>query len=181
MSTSIVSLDTTQYVKVNAGYVLMLLQAHRDSVRIAMSTLQPALDNKAFHTLGGGDNPLKIDGVDVNVWALAMTDRSSLIVTEFTPRWHDVVPSITVTDIDHRLIHEGLSFIYSDILQAASSGGTKDILLVNTTTDEIHLKDFSFTSSLKHLSELGVVPTPIAKFIIKYIDNHKNKQLFHCL
>ncbi len=34
---------------------------------------------------------------------------------------------------------------------------------------------FSFTSSLKHLSELGVVPTPIAKFIIKYIDNHKNK------
>ena len=128
----------------------MLLQAHRDSVRIAMSTLQPALSNTAFHTLGGGDAPLKIDGVDVNVWALSMTDRSSLVVTEFTPLWHDVVPSITVTDIDHKLIHLGLAFIASEVLKGAAaipSGGTADFVIVNPTAFEVHLKDFEFKST----------------------------------
>jgi hypothetical protein len=82
MATSIVSLDTTQYVRVNVGYKTLILQALRDSVRIAVSEAQPASSNTAFHTLGGEDAPLHLDVVDTNVWVLAVSDKSSLIVTE---------------------------------------------------------------------------------------------------
>lgn len=60
----------------------MILQAHNDSVRVVLSDVKPALSNIAYHTLGGSDAPLKLDIVDVNVWVLAVTDKSSLIVTE---------------------------------------------------------------------------------------------------
>lgn len=82
MATSSVILDTTQYVRVNVGYTTMILQAHNDSVRVVLSDAQPSLSNEAFHTLGGGDAPLTLDIVDVNVWVLAVSDKSSLIVTE---------------------------------------------------------------------------------------------------
>lgn len=82
MPTASVNLDTTQYVQVNAGYTSMILQAHRDSVRVVLSELQPALNNIAFHSLGAGDAPLPFDIVNVNVWALAVSDTSSLVVTE---------------------------------------------------------------------------------------------------
>jgi hypothetical protein len=82
MATSRVILDTTQYVRVNVGYTSLILQAHRDSVRIALSDLQPAKSNTAFHTLDESDDPLPFPIVDTNVWALALTDKSSLIVTE---------------------------------------------------------------------------------------------------
>ena len=83
MSTGNVLLDTTQYVRINVGLNPMLLQSHRDTVRIVFSDLQPVEGNKAFHQLGGDDPSLHIPYTDVNVWALAMTDQSSLTVTEF--------------------------------------------------------------------------------------------------
>lgn len=82
MATGSVNLDTAQYVKVNIGYTSMLLQAHRDSVRVVLSTAQPGVGNTAYHMLDGGDAPLPLPYVDVNVWALAQSIKSSLIVTE---------------------------------------------------------------------------------------------------
>lgn len=90
MTTSVANLDVEQYVRVNIGINPVTLQAHRDSVRIAFSDVKPAKSNTAFHILGGDDEPLILPFNDVNVWALATTDRSSLIVTEFTQ--HD--PSV---------------------------------------------------------------------------------------
>jgi len=85
MATAKVNLDVSQYVKINNTAVQLLLQAHRDSVRIAISASKPALSNTAFHLLGGKDAPLTINVVDEDVWALAMTDKSSLIITELNP------------------------------------------------------------------------------------------------
>jgi hypothetical protein len=84
MPTSSVALDTTQYVRINVAYKSMILQAHNDSVRIVVSEAKPAYANTAFHTLGGEDAPLPLNIVNTNVWALAMTEKSSLIVTETT-------------------------------------------------------------------------------------------------
>lgn len=82
MPTGAVALDTSQYVKVNVGFNTTVLQAHRDSVRIVVSELQPSINNTAFHLLGGDSPPLKLPFTDTNVWALAQSDRSSLISTE---------------------------------------------------------------------------------------------------
>jgi len=84
MTTSVANLDVTQYVKVNIGLNPITLQAHRDAVRIVFSDLKPARGNTAFHILGGDDAPFILPFNDVGVWALATTDHSSLVVTEFT-------------------------------------------------------------------------------------------------
>lgn len=84
MPTVSVALDQTQYVRINTALNPMLLQAPRDTVRITLSELKPSLNNTVYHTLGGQDEPLQFHSVDVNVWALSMSDRSSLIVTETT-------------------------------------------------------------------------------------------------
>jgi len=83
MSTAAVSLDTTQYVRINIGRNPMIVQSHRDSVRIAYSDAQPVVSNISFHTLSGDTPPLVIPANDTNVWALAMTESSGLTVTEF--------------------------------------------------------------------------------------------------
>tara|TARA_R110000851_G_scaffold991_2_gene3461 strand:- start:379 stop:2067 length:1689 start_codon:yes stop_codon:yes gene_type:complete len=83
MATSNVNLSVDEYVRINTGLNPLLLQSHRDTVRIVFSQLQPALTNKAFHQLGDDDHALDIPYLDVNAWALAMTDTSSLTVTEF--------------------------------------------------------------------------------------------------
>lgn len=85
MPTVSVNLDTTQYVKVNTAFNPLLLQAHRDDVRVVLSELKPSRGNTIFHLLGGDDAPLHFPSIDVNVWALAITDKSSLIVSELDP------------------------------------------------------------------------------------------------
>lgn len=85
MPTVSVNLDMTQYVQINTAFNPMVLQALNDSVRITLSTLKPAANNSVFHLLGGKDAPLKFDSIDTNVWALAVTDKSSLIVSETEP------------------------------------------------------------------------------------------------
>ena len=83
MATGAALLDTTKYVRVNAALNPLILQSHRDSVRIAFSSVQPSKDNAAFHTLSGGDPIYSVPSLDVDVWALGMTETSSLTVTEF--------------------------------------------------------------------------------------------------
>jgi len=85
MPTVSVNLDTTQYVKVNTAFNPLVLQALNDSVRITLSKAKPVLSNSVFHLLGGKDAPLHFPSIDTNVWALAITDNSSLIVSETEP------------------------------------------------------------------------------------------------
>lgn len=84
MPTGAVLLDTTQYVRINRGHNPLLLQASRDTVKIAFSDVKPSLGNTAFHQLNDKNpSPYPIPIVDTNVWALATTDKTGLVVTEF--------------------------------------------------------------------------------------------------
>lgn len=85
MPTVSVNLDTNQYVQVNTAFNPMVLQAQNDTVRITLSEAKPAISNTVFHILGGKDTPFKFDSIDTNVWALAITEKSSLIVSETEP------------------------------------------------------------------------------------------------
>lgn len=85
----------------------MILQAHRDSVRVVLSDARPVKSNIAFHKLSSGDPPLQLISLDTNVWALAITSTSSLIVTETAPVPVDVMnlpddyPDVAVFDQVH--------------------------------------------------------------------------------
>lgn len=157
MATSSVVLDTTQYVRVNIGYTTVILQAHNDSVRVVLSTAQPVKSNIAFHALGGGDAPLPIDVVDVNVWVLAMTDKSSLVVTESAYAIPNTITdknnafleldpfvnSIPITDTFHHLGHEGKVFIHSDRHNEIADGANFDILIcipAGEPTRQVHMR-----------------------------------------
>lgn len=83
MPTSAAALDTTQYVQINSHETASLLQCTRDTVRLVFNDAKPALGNSVFHLLKPEHPPLRIDNVDTNIWALAMTDTSGLIITEF--------------------------------------------------------------------------------------------------
>lgn len=67
MPTAAVNLDTTQYVLVSGAGIPLLLQAHRDSVRIAISAVKPSKSNTVFHQLDGGDAPLFLASPDANI------------------------------------------------------------------------------------------------------------------
>ena len=98
MATGSVVLDTSQYVRVNQGLNPLILQAHRDSVRVTFNDVRPAKDNVAFHQLSGADPIYSVPSLDTNVWVLAMTDSSSLVVTEFTGS-EDANPIDTIVEL----------------------------------------------------------------------------------
>ena len=86
MPTVSVNLSTTRYVQVNTlSDRPLILQAHRDTVRVTMNTGQPAISNSVFHTLDGSSPPITFNAFDSKVWALAMSDTSSLVVSEVEP------------------------------------------------------------------------------------------------
>lgn len=86
MATTRVNLDVTQYVRVTIADILdpssLLLQSHRDTVRIAFSTVKPAKSNSVFHELGGEHPPFTVPMTEIPCWALAMTERCALTATE---------------------------------------------------------------------------------------------------
>lgn len=130
MATSSVVLDTSQYVRVNIGYTSMILEAHRDDVRIVLSDAQPVKSNVSFHQLGGGDAAWHISVVDTNVWVLAMSDRSSLVVTE-----QPDTPSINykAADLDDASTTQYFGFV--------TPGGAWYIMRLDTTAGTIrHVK-----------------------------------------
>ena len=138
MATSFVTLDTTQYVRINIGYKSMILQAHNDSVRVVVSELKPVKGNTAYHTLGGGDAPLHLNIVNDNVWVLAVTDKSSLIVTESTTSFatEETVSQLVMT------VTNALDFTTYDLNAAAFSEAT------NITNDyELDNVEFNFSTA----------------------------------
>lgn len=73
---------------------------------------------------------------------------SSQILDQFgNPVTDSIGHSIVVTEIDHYLVHRGVSYIYSGFTTVAANG-VKEWLLVNTTDSEVHLKYFKLTSKL---------------------------------
>lgn len=85
MATTRVNLDVTQYVRVTSDPLKpssLLLQSHRDTVRVVFSDVKPAKSNTVYHELGGEHPPLNVPMTEQAVWALAMTDKSALTVTE---------------------------------------------------------------------------------------------------
>lgn len=85
MVTTRVNLDTTQYVRVTSDPLQpssLLLQSHRDTVRIAFSDVKPARDNTVFHELGEKDGVLNVPLTETAAWALATSDRCALTATE---------------------------------------------------------------------------------------------------
>jgi hypothetical protein len=85
MSTARANLDVTQYVRVTSDPAVpaaVMLQSHRDSVRIVFSDVKPAKGNSVFHDLGEDDPILNVPLTEIGVWALAMTSTSALTVTE---------------------------------------------------------------------------------------------------
>lgn len=124
MVTSTVNINTTDYVRVNVGYRAMLLQAHRDQVRIVMSDVKPTRGNTAFHTLSGGDDKLSVGHLDTNVWALAMTDTSRLTSTEFASSKSDEFYfEISRGNVKgHRIVHKfGQALLGTDVVPITAS------------------------------------------------------------
>jgi hypothetical protein len=84
MATAGVNISLQQYVRVNVGLNPILLQAHRDAVRVVLSDARPVRSNPTFHLLHGEAPPLKFDSLDTNVWVLGTTDKATLVVSELT-------------------------------------------------------------------------------------------------
>ena len=84
MVTTKVNLIKWQYVLVSDKKLPILLQSLGDEVRIAFSELQPAKSNSVFHMVQSRSF-LEFEYNDTNLWAMSLTDNSSIIVTEGAP------------------------------------------------------------------------------------------------
>jgi len=84
MTTGVAVLDTDQYVRVNAGRNTVILDCHRDAVRVVFNDAQPSRNNEAYHDLTGADAPLIPPFTDTDIWVLATTENTRLVVTEIT-------------------------------------------------------------------------------------------------
>ena len=141
MPTSTVNLDVSQYVRVNIGLNPITLQAHNDHVKIVFSDTQPAKSNTSVHMIGGNVvDPWRIAAIDTNVWALAMTVTSSLVVTEFPTALMPVASSMAagpqldafgrqrVSDTDQRLdvefLYDKMEEFFDEVTNGASASVT---------------------------------------------------------
>lgn len=134
MPTSRVNLDTTQYVRVTSDPLVassLLIQSHRDTVRIAFSDVKPAKGNKVFHELGGEHPPFNIPRVDTAVWALATTDRCALTATQETL---PVTPSSSFSEVATASI--------TPIVQISAQYGKEDDLnIINSNGGSYVIED----------------------------------------
>jgi len=113
MTTAKANLKTDQYVRINTGLNPLILQSNMNQVRIALSDAKPSKSNTAFHQLNGGDQPFFLRSIDTNVWAFAVTDTSSLTVTEFTGKEEGDNPIDTIVEFA-MLFMEQLSLVTSN-------------------------------------------------------------------
>lgn len=139
MATVSVNLDTTQYVQVNVGFNPMILQANRDSVRIVLNDTKPSRSNSVFHTLDATDEILPIHWLDTNMWVLAVTEDSSLIVTEVEPRDIDVSGAKIAISYEHSKVHDGQFFSAGVIDLAVADDGVIEMLYTTPVAHSIHM------------------------------------------
>lgn len=81
MATSRISLDKTQYVRVNFGLNPIIIEAAEGVVHVTVTENQPALSNTAFHRVTD-KQPLVIERPDSNIWVLATSLAQKAVVTE---------------------------------------------------------------------------------------------------
>lgn len=81
MATSKISLDTTQYVRVNFDLNPLIIEANEGEIRVVMTENQPAINNSAYHRVTDRQR-LVLDSPDTNVWVLATTTAQKAVVTE---------------------------------------------------------------------------------------------------
>jgi hypothetical protein len=145
MPTVKVNLSTTEYVKVNTAFNPMVLQCLRDSVRITLSELKPAVGNAVFHSLSGKDAPLPFNSIDTNVWALAVTDTSSLIVSETAPM--PVIAGVGInkdawgvqkTSFDKSLFHGLFTFDVSPYMWIIEEDGPEVVNSLSTRATSVN-------------------------------------------
>lgn len=67
MPTSRITLDTTQYVRVNIGLNPITIEAKNGDIYVCMTENQPSINNQAFITVDNRHRH-KIDHLDSNVW-----------------------------------------------------------------------------------------------------------------
>jgi hypothetical protein len=106
----------------------MILQAHRDHVRVVFSESKPILSNTAFHLISGGDEPYFIDSPDTNIWALAQTNTTSLAVTEFNTAGSEADPLNTAIEVGQVMIKLLIS------MNARLNNISDNMALLNTST-----------------------------------------------
>lgn len=148
MATVNANLDVTKYVRVNVGLNPVMLQAHRDSVRIVFNDLQPSKDNTSFHLLNGSDGPLQVSSIDTNVWALSMTDKSTLTITETARQYSDDF----IFNVSKGLV-PGHSMVY--VNSYANTIGTTEKLIWPFASQYV----FSDTPSTLYLSSTNAADT----------------------
>lgn len=137
MATSRIALDTTQYVRVNFGLNPMIIEAAEGEVKVAVTTNQPSLTNKAFHRVSDRAR-LVLDRPDAHVWVLATTPSQKAVVTE------QIVNADIISDADgtgNRLSTMG---IISDRLGRSAKVSQKGELLTASNTDDIDV-NFQYT------------------------------------
>ena len=85
MATTKANLIKGQYTLVSQGGKPVLLQAHNDEVRIAFSDAQPTPGNSVFHLLQARKT-LFFKYNDTQIWAMPLTQNSSMVLTEGADR-----------------------------------------------------------------------------------------------
>lgn len=136
MPTHSVILDTTQYVQVNVGRYDLMLQAHRDAVRIVLSDAQPTRNNPIFHILTANAPPLFLPTGDNNVWALATSSDCSLVATEWVDE--DVWVSVENDLTDIAAIDTGINpDLYLNLFSIRNTSTTVrcEVAVVNFVVD----------------------------------------------
>jgi len=147
MSTSVALLDTTQYVKVNSERHYVMLQSLRDTVRVAFSDTQPVVSNIAFHTLDGSDEPLRLHDIDTDVWVLAMTNRSSLVITEFdTQTIHVYPPEVDLENGYFEELEPDYAYGWIDHMDKTDNPRTVGSFATNDASPRLDRKVFPTTS-----------------------------------
>ena len=194
MATSVVPITTAQYVRVNIGLNPLVLQALRDSVRVVLSDLQPAITNPVFHLLSGKDAPLTLPSLDVNVWALAMTDRASLVSSELVgtpvvlhddlnnPAYVDPFSgALGVIEQEHLQIHKGNLYTLGVRTTLANGGGAAVFLGIVPAGVFPHFRNITVTSTGGPLDvDLYEAPTVAANGTpLTALNNNRNSANTH--
>lgn len=170
MATSATALKTTEYLQINIGKNPLILQSMRDSIRVVLSAVKPAVDNPVFHLIEARHPPLTLVSLDTNVWAMLTSDTAKLVVTELT--------EVPVIQEEHKNIHDGIGYTYADLItvgQAGSASNVRDILISVPAAVVPHLREIQITSdAASALGQLYEVTSATAGTPLTPRNNNRN-------
>lgn len=172
MTTSVANLSTSEYVRVNNGLNPLTLQSLRDAVRIAFSDVKPTLGNTSFHVLSGDDAPLQFEHIDSNVWALATTDKASLVITEIDASKSEYLRTafgeLAVAEPEPIVQISAQYGLVDEVMEIVSDGGATSngdsLFRVNTGTNPLGLASLNTMKQLAYKPGQGAVARFTALF-----------------